>query len=61
MVPFTGINADSKTSYGNVIGAFAGRGVKRGLSQFPQVTMKEGLEEGICGNSQYDCLLDLVL
>lgn len=57
MVPFTGINANSKTSCGNEIGAFAGRGVKRGLSQFPQVTMKEGLEEGLSGISQYDCLL----
>lgn len=40
-VPFPEMNANSGASGRNEVGAFAGRGVKRGLPGFPQVTLKD--------------------
>lgn len=41
VVPFPEMNVNSGASGGNEVGAFAGRGVKRGVPGFPQVTLKD--------------------
>lgn len=47
--PLHRINASSGTSDSDEVGAFGGReGVKKGLSEFPQVTMKGVRRKAFC-------------